>query len=559
MIKNLKTYNIKKKTKYSLICAALLSGTLILTACGPTHNAANALYTTTGNENDFEKIESVYQQNNVTEDSGEYSVEGSVPLNDVSNSKSDNMTVKLTKEDLNYFNNYLNSNTVNYDYSNLYELDKAIAMNNNYVKPSSYSSKLSNITGKELYDVVLENNKKYLKETQIKTYHEFGKKELQVICNKIADVCNNQISESKDINVNELKSTLSNLKIFESGGSFCNGYVTFDYCFIISPNMTNLLNMMDEENDMGDIVTHETIHIIQMDSPESYDINTNLVGSYGFVREFKDLKVNSLNNLWLIEASAEKCMCSYENQEAITYQNFINYMESFAMINLVNDNYKVNDAEHLVYKDNLSDLYNFFGAKTDSEKREVLNMMYSVEIMQQQPDDFYQVYDEYLGHEATADEIAALNNELRSDVCQTFNRIFYRNLANKLTEENIDLNDIFYLISTYEMDLNNHISYDVYDCYYRNETLMNNYVDMQDEFFNLIANRLNISYDEVVNLYNSYTAKSNNGDNYNLSWLSEDKKDYIDERKEDLSKAISVSLRNSNEQFKKYKEENKTK
>ena len=559
MIKNIKVYNIKKKVKYSLVCSSIIAGALVLTACSRP-NPNNALYTTTGNENIFEADVSVSQQNNVSDDEREENdINGNVPLENVGSPVANGIDDNFSSDDLKSFGDYLTANPVKYDYSNLYQLDKALAKDRNYVKPSSHKVAINNITGDELYDIVVSNNKAYLKETQIKTYHDFKKKELKAICDKIADVCNSQLEVSKDVDINELKCTLSNLKIFESGGSFCNGYVTKDYCFILSPNMAELLNMLDDENDMSDIVTHETIHIIQMGCPDTHTLNPNLVCSYGFVREFKDLEVNSLNNLWLIEASAEKCMCNYENQKPITYQNYINYMESFAMINLVNDNYHVNDAEHLVYKDNLSDLYDFFGAKTDAEKKEILNMMYSIQVMQQQPKDFYAVYEQQLGHEATSDEVASLNNELRSEVCQTLNRLFYRNLANKITTEKVSLNDIFYLISVYEMDLNNHVAYDISDCYDRNEDLMNSYVALQDEFFRALANNLNIDYDQLIEMYNNYTFKSNQGNNYDLSWLGNDKINYIDGRVEDLSSAITVNVRTANEQLIENRNNSKTK
>ena len=544
MINKIKVFNLDKKKTYKL---SLASMTLVLTLSGCTSKDITSTSSTVYSAPVV--VESSIQEETQEEELTP-NAEGINPLTDTTSVSDKYASIKINENEFNTFNNYLGTLNNTYDYAFLYDIDTSLKRNENYKIPTTYDIKINNITADELYDVVKENNKEYLRNQEVNKYQKLSNKELKKICNIVVDVINDQMSQCDYIDKTEMLAKLSDLKILSNDASFCNGYLSYDNCLIVCPNMIEIVGIIDDENDMDDIVVHETIHLIQRCSRKEYELNPGLDNRYGFGISYEDLDVSSLNYMWLVEASAERCMCTYQGRKLMTYENMVNYMESLSMINLVNTNYKVGDTEHLMYKDSIDDLYEYFGVTSEQDKREILNMMYSIEVLQKKPDDFYKAYSKYIGYDYDSKGVNELDYNIRLSSCRTFNKFFYRNLAKRATEENIPLNDIFYLISVYEMDLNNHISYDTGECAEVNKELMEEYVEIQNNFFTSIALSNNMSVEDIQDQYNSYTSLKENANgevtnNYDLSWLGNDKVKYIDGRKEDLYYAITTSVRQS--------------
>lgn len=551
MVKNLKFYR-KTKGKFKLVIAAL-STTLLLSGCA---DASRALY----EEIPEEKVET-----EVTIDSEDSSltgleeyetpvvISGVKPFADVSNSKLVLSDVIFADNAYNDFVNYIDNYEVDYEYSNLYYLDEALAKHSNIKYSNTHYSKLSTINGSELYNLIKENNKEYKKANNSSLIQDVDDEELKSFCDLISEVINKYLNEHPNISEDRVKCILSDLKIFEQKGSMSNAYVTLDNRLIISPTMIEMIGLVNKENDVYDVLTHEVIHLLQKGCNCDISLNDDLVLNYGMGYRYDGLKVNSLENTWLYEASAEKCMCNYRDMELITYKNMIGYLESLSMINIMNDDFKVHDTEHLSFEHDIEKLYEFFDVTTEEDKREILNMMYSVEVMQNLPSDFIKTYEEEYGVKVDDDVKNSIRYNVKSSVCQTFNKLFYRNLANKLVNESIPLEDVFYLISAYETDLNNHILYANSDHYQYNEDLMVNYVNLQNYFFELLANSNNMTLTDVIDLYSNYTAKAydqsgNVVNNYDLSWLGSDKIEYINERIENIN-LPSVNLSSAYEYF----------
>lgn len=536
MVKNVKVYK-KKIGAYKLMLIGLASS-IILTGCA---DGSRALYTEQQVSSESEiVIEQPIEEPNIE-------IDGIVPLSDVGSSKYNLQDVYLTGDEYNNFIDDLNQIVVNYQYSNLYNIDDALSEYNKLTITSNHASRISAINADELYNVVLENNENYMKDNPHTLYEEVSKKELKNFCIAICDIINYYLETCPEISIDRISCTLSNLKILEQEGSMSNAFVTIDNCLVVSPTMIEIIGIMDSENDVYDILTHEVIHLLQKSCNCDLSCNINLTYGYGFGYEFNTLAVNSLNNTWLYEASAEKCMCNYQNMDPITYHNMIGYMESLSMINLLNDNYNVNDTEHLSFNKTLDDLFTYFDVTTEEEKMEILNMMYSIEIIQSSPSDFYRVYEASEGITMNEYYETDLRLTLKGDLCQTMNKLFYRNLANRLVNENIPLEDVFYLISVYEADLNNHILYSESSKYDYNEELMQNYVNIQSKFFECISTSTGMSLEDIEELYSNYTARvyDSNGNivnNYDLSWLESDKVSYIEERLEVLSSCYTTNV-----------------
>ena len=541
------------KTKKNLLSSIIITTLFATLLTGCATNGNNALYSVTGNQPPSAVPQQVTSSSEETEKGIDKFAKGIIPFSDVSERKGDyDVKISLTQNQANDFINAIDSYAPIYKYEDLYQLNKALEKDKSYKKATTHATMIDEITGDAIYNAVKDNNEAYLKEHQTKIYKEYKKKELKAICNKVADVVNSQIEASEDVDIDEMKCKLNHLKVFEQGGMMVNATVTYDLCLLINPNMIDILKIMDSDNDMLDVVVHEIIHLVQMECPDTVELNGCFNDRYGFSTIYDDLDVNSLSLLWIAEASAEKCMCNFENMEPMTYQNMINYLESLALIKLLNNDYHVNDMEHLIYKDTINDLYDYFDAKTDSEKRELLNMLYSIQITQQSPDDFRKAYDDYIGHETDDSEFRMLVYELRGEALQSMNRLFYINLSKKLTEGSITLGDVFYLISVYELDLNNHLNYNYYGNFEMNEEAMEQYVEVQDEFFSAIAPNTGMTEEELLSSFNAYTVKYKDGDaegtNYDMTWLESDKKEYLNQRIDKFDKVLNV--RQAYEQFK---------
>lgn len=530
-----------KTRKYLIIITLSVFLTFILFGCA---NGSNALYSNTGNQPPSDTTGEPASDVETSREETHF-VYGNVPLEDIADSSGNyDLKVCLTKEQADHYIDSIEQFAPIYKYEDLYQLDKALEKEKSYKKAKTHSSMISEITGDAIYETVIKNNKAYLDSLDAFAYEEFKKKELKKICKKIADVVNNQIEISEDVDQDEMKCKLNRLVVLKNDIMMVNACVTSDYRMLISPDTISIVKGKDKDV-MMDIVTHETIHLVQMECPDTIALNGNFEARYGFSTDYDELEVNSLSLLWLVEASAEKCMCTYENIEPITYEYMVGYLESLALTELVNDDYRVGDMEHLIYKDTVEDLYDFFDAKTDSEKRELLNMLYSIQIIEQEPEDLKKAYDDYLGHEADENEFGQLLSNAKCNALLTISRLFYKNLTKKLSERDISIGDVFYMISVYELDLNNHITYNYSGGYERKKSVIEQYLQIQDEFFATIAPNVNMTKDELIDSFNAYTYKYIGDDgtevaNYNLSWLGNDKIDYLSQRIEKFDKVLNV-------------------
>ena len=544
MVKNLRVYfnKFKKKVKYALVPIALAT-TVTLSGCSLLANGNKAKYKTNKNTNTSQNNDSI-----VSEIEDNVVVEGNVPLNSTGNKLYDNV--------INYSNNdefisYLNSLNTKYDYENLYNLDDSLNEYNKLLLTDKHDGSLSSITVDELMSKVLKNNEKYKKENKSSIYRELKNKELRNLCETIVNTVNDFIKDNDSIDVNRIKCILGDLKILSQRSSFNNAFVTDDNCLVISPNMLKVAQLINGEGTDKDVLIHEINHLLQKGCNCDLNKNSNLKRNFGFSYGFKNIGVNSLDFSWIYEASAEKNMVNYTGHEPLVYKNRIGYLESLSLVNIANENYKVNDTEKLSFKRDLNDLYNYFNVSSDKDKREILNMMYSLEVMQASPDDFYKNYKNQTGNEKNDEIVDEVNYTVKSSICSTLTKLFYRNLSNNIKNKNVTLGDVFYLIHLFENDLNNHILYNSNKNYDYNKDFMNTYIDIQNNFFNSLAKNKNYSQDNIIDMFNNYTVNVKLSDsaivsNYSLNFLDNDKIKYLNQRQKDLSKEATNTIRVSN-------------
>ena len=548
--------NIFKKGRLVLVTVPIVA-TLTLSGCNFGANGERARYSNTGNTAVITDDTINNDQNNSAITSSEstdiQTDKLNIPLKNIGDK--DLRGVKLNYNNNNNvnFEKFLDSVNIVYEYESLYNFEEALNEYNKLNLTKSHQLKLKNLNYNELEKIILENNKLFKEKNSSSIYRELSKNERKMIINTIITTVNDFASKNEDISIDRIKCVLGDLKLFVQKSALSNAFVTNDNCLVISPNMIKFANTINGDGTYEDILKHEIIHLLQKGCNCDLKNNSNLKRNFGVSYGFNNIELNSLQFSWLYEASAEKNMVNYTGHDALVYKNMIGYLESLSITNLIKNDYKVNDTENLSFKRSLNDLYDYFGVTTEKDKKEILNFMYSLEIMQVCPDDFYKILEEKTGDKKNAELIDKVNYTVKSSICETLSKQFYKNLSVSIINKDVSLGDIFYLISIFENDINNHILYNSPQKYNYNQKFINTYLNIQDNFFFELSKNLNVSQDELENLYNNYTSQIKLGEsiveNYDLKFLSNEKKEYINDRKEFLKNITAPTIRLTNEKI----------
>lgn len=545
--------NILNKGKYALIAIPMVA-TIALSGCSFFPDGDRARYSNAvsySNTSDY-TVSNDYAEDNKID--SEFNFDDlNIPLKDIGNVDLSKMRVAYTNSQNSNFISYLNKVDVIYDYENIYNFDSALKEYNKLSLVNTHNNDLKNLNENELYNLILENNKKYKKNNNSSIYKELSSKEIKKIVNIILTTVNDFNKSNSDISVDRIKCVLSDLKLFIQKSSMSNAFVTNDNCLVISPNMMKFANTINGEGTEEDVLKHEIVHLLQKGCNCDLNENQNLKRNFGICYGFKDIEINSLDFTWFYEASAEKNMVNYTGHSPLVYKNMIGYLESLSIVNLVSDSYKVNDTEELSFKRSINDLYKYFDVTTESDKKEVLNLMYSIEVMQQAPDAFYKLLEKQTGKSKDSVLIDEINYTVKGSICETLTKLFYKNLSKKIVNEDVSLGDIFYLISIFENDINNHILYNSEQKYNYNEKFINKYVDIQDNFFFELSKSLKCSQEQIEEFYNDYNSVIKQGQtnikNYTLNFLEQEKKDYLTEREIALNNIAAPTIRSISTNF----------
>ena len=441
--------------------------------------------------------------------------------------------VKLDEEGLESFLAYWSANPARYSYEYAYELDRRLAEYRQVKVACHHKNKLSEITADALFDVVKENNESYLNDQSVMFHKELDDERIMAICELIEEVVNQYLKEGHGLDEDRIKCTLSDLKIVRDDTSMSFASVSAEGVMVIAPRMIENGFSITGDFSEEEIYVHEIMHVLQKECPCIYEENPDLKKAFGPFRENEDVDVNPLYDSWILEALAEKNACEYLNIGIFTYQNMVWYLDSIAFTQLPREDFQLSDVNDLSFKRELSDLYECLGAETEQEQMEALKMLYNVQIMQDCPKGFEKIYLESKGLEKmTEEEQAKLRYLMKAEACQSYSRFFYKNLANLLEEKGMPLCDVFYLIKIYEMDLNFHVAYDEEDKLSYNQELIKNYLELQNHLFGAIAEKLGVVQEEIVKEYEAYAVNwmDENGEkhqNYDLSWMTEEKREFI--------------------------------
>lgn len=134
----------------------------------------------------------------------------------------------------------------------------------------------------------------------------------------------------------------------------------------------------------------------------------------------------------------------------------------------------------------------------------------AVELIQVSPDDFWEDYATAYGLDAEAksdEDLAALRKSLKSPVCLTLSRYFYRYLSRLLAKEGMSLGELFYIMSIWEFDLSGHILYDDETRLEDTKDFLTAYTGLQWCFFEALSPSADLTPEALQEIFTTYLCR----------------------------------------------------
>lgn len=430
------------------------------------------------------------------------------------------------------FIDYLSQYKVSYEYEELFNYEEASNYFQNErdtVVTHKYSGfiKDGKVDEEALFQSVVANspifrqNGKHYMYTLIE-----DTKELKRIISYVAEAINADLGEKTDKELAELDCVLGELTIFYGTGVE-SAKVTTENALLVNPDMIRAMEITNNnENSFRNILYHETKHLEQVDCVDYKDYHYS---QQGISRTTADLAVNPYQWLWSAEAGAEKGQMNLTRDEPTTYKYLVGYMETLDLIGIVSP-YSVygGDVEKTTTNRNIALFYQLMGVNNGISEEEVTKMMYAMEVMQGRVDNFQEIYESYYGVPLSNALYAKVKEGYRTSFLLESTKLFYNNLAMRLVNNDaLTLEDVYYLVSVFEGDLNYHLQYNL-NSNLKNpmvQDFLREYNDIQNHFWASLALNSGLDYQEILDgfsnyalLYNSSTGVSINA---RLGWMNE--------------------------------------
>ena len=469
----------------------------------------------------------------------------------------DRNTITIKLSDYNYMNflNMINNQDYSYAYSQYYGLEEALAMYKSVAPTKSTSSTLLDASGKldvtKLIEKVKENNEAYMSQgkTSINSfYSEMSAGDMTMICKTIAEVVNQQFN---DVEITKVANTLMDLTMFLRTGSASNAYVTNNLTFVFNPKMSGLYADMQEiqgtstseEETLKQVITHEVMHLLQYAASDTKDENgleAGICRMYNLPNSDKKVPVDSLWNSWLLEAAAELGMADYLNIKPGTYAKRISYARSYNLSRFNELDLDSQKIEDIAFDHTLEEAYKDLELYTDEEKLEFLNFLYSIEITQMDPEEFWTQYTAKTGLTPTEDEKISIRMDIRTEAVKFLTRNFYNNLADAMHEGKVtDLDTAFYLMRNWELDVYGHLEYTKTSALDHAKDFIVWHDQIQNGIFSAIAESNGLTAEDIKTQYEEYNLQANVEntiyDNCNLGQYNDATSSYITSAKENYT------------------------
>ncbi len=376
--------------------------------------------------------------------------------------------------------------------------------------------------------LVQENNASYL-ESHTYGYETVEADYILELCGFLLDVVQAMQIKYPDLDWGRIYCNLGDLKILYRTGTLAYAQVNQDRVLILSPTNAKIVTTMEGEDGFARVLVHETMHLLQLGC--GCEQIENCGRRAGISVYWDDFTLNTTDWVWMVEGSAERNMCALTGGEAVSYQYKMDYLCSYTMALLLRPQVQADTMDTLCFYDDPQLLFQAFGCESQQEQDEVLKLMITTNVLQSQPDSFFQAYKAAYGTDPrdTEESLDAFSYSLKPDICITLAKTFYKNLVSFLTEAPASCNDVFFLLSLFEAHLNQHLRYADTDRLAVNQPFLDSYRAMRDALLQILAAE-NPDVD-VMALYGKYSILGEDQLlNAGLSRLPEEKREFLARR-----------------------------
>lgn len=357
----------------------------------------------------------------------------------------------------------------------------------------------------ELLEIVKANNEEFLAVRSIENslYRPLDDEYLEWVCQVLTDTLDRELTERDfGAQLESIDWTIANLKIVK-GATMDNASVTRGALMQVNQATTDAMAGISG-NELGPYmtITHEGEHLLQSMSVPAQEA-LGLAQGYGFAYSWEELPVNALYTSWFVEASAERLAAYFYETEPETYAAMISYLDSLTVLSALTGVEPI-EVPRLSQQGTLERVFDLFGRETEAEKLEFLNLLYAIQVIQQVPDDFWEVCTAQTGlSQENEDDLIEVQRNLKTAACLTMSRMFYENLAQLLKKSTLTLRELFYLIYSWEFDLNQHLGYDDETRLNTTTPFLEGYPAMQTVFFAVLAESMDSDAETLTDLYNA--------------------------------------------------------
>ena len=422
--------------------------------------------------------------------------------------------------------------TADYFLSDMYQLEEVKKRLDFDASVESHSACALNADGKldaaHLATLVKANNQAFM------AGKPFGYKVVEddyiaQLCEFTVQVVEKMAEKYPQVDWQRVYCNLGNLKILYDTGMLSYAQVKPGMILAISKNNTEIVLTLKGEDGFSRVLTHEIMHIIQIGCVCEKVENGGRRA--GIAMYWEDFPLNTTDWTWMVEGAAERHMCSLTGGEAVSYQYKMDYLCSLTMSVLLRQQVEADTMEVMTLLSDPQLLFDAFGAETETQREEVLNMMITLQILQMQPKYFHQVYKEKTGVDLQADSDAMdrFSYSLKPAICVTLAKEFYENLTMYLQENALPVNDLFFLINLFEGHLNQHLSYKNESKAEVNAPFFAAYRQLRSALFAALAEENDLADPEAA--YTAYEISAGEGKlNAALTDLPAEKRTFLAER-----------------------------
>lgn len=527
-IKNIKIYI----TEIGLIASALCTG------CSLNSNETKDNYTNTNTSSSI---------TNTTEDNNNYSSSSVIESDNTDNTinvEKINETERSFIQKKSVINtsfsktmDVINNTKINCNYSDLFEIDKALQTYNSYKRESTINT-----------NKIINNNqvdKEKLKQTIIKNSNISIDED---ILNRCVNIIKNNVDyfiKDNNVDINTLENNLEQLKVKTDTDFAYASYSSSNNTLSVNPKIMDTLSKqknLSVDETYERIVGHEVNHLLQAETRKHVDDN-NCTEWFGPCFKGDILNVNSLYWEWYIEATAEQLIVDKDKyDEPFVYPYEIEALDGLKIATLLNDK-DITGLERLSFSNNLDDFYKYFNCNSEYEKKEILEMFYKLNLICKDSftstsADFYNYYEKKNGSRLSGEEKDKFLYNVITSVCIDETKIFYKNLITSISNKECKLEDVLHLISIEEDELArlSKVGVKEYDDDYTK--FLESYMGIQKSFFEELSIFYGKTSEEIQEIYDKYHISKHQ----NIELLNSDKSDYYLKEEQERSEYKFYSM-----------------